>query len=1125
VRRYHDSLLYSASDLVTFLGCRHATFLDRRQLDAPVPLGDADPYLALLQQKGIEHERAYLERLRDEGREIVEIAGDGSLEDRVARTRAAMAAGVEVIYQGALRRGSWHGYADFLIRVPGESRLGPYCYEPVDTKLAHTEKPKHVLQLCVYAELLGVEQGARPVHLHIVLGVGPPITLLLADFHYYFALAQQRFEAFIDELPAASVGAPCNHCGLCRWQAQCESEWQAADHLSLVAGIARGQIAKLHAAGVYTMAALAAMTGAAKIPKLQTDTLLRLGTQARLQHAKRSDGRNRTELLPPMPGRGFYRLPPPDPGDLFFDMEGDPLVPGGLEYLFGFVHVERDVQAARDVQPDPGVQCFTAFWGHDRAREKQAFEDAVDFITARLAAYPDAHVYHYAAYEETALKRLAMVHGTRETAIDNWLRQGRLIDLYRVVREAIRVSEPSYSIKNLEVFYMPARTGEVKDAGSSVVVYERWRQLGDDGLLQEIADYNEVDCISTLKLRDWLLTLRSPDIPWYEGMDEAGEPEREADRKAGEQRMANTIERLLQGPAMERPFRELVGQLLEFHRREAKPQWWALFQRRDMTEEQLIDDAECIGGLRRDFSIAPFKDKRSMVYTFSFPPQDCKIRVGGKPLRAGTLETAGEIVALDEESNRLQLKVGPKTAPLEDALSLIPEPPLADKVLREAIYRYAETIIAQSDRYAAVSSVLQAQLPRIRGHVPGEPLLAPDEDAVRVAVDIISRLDHSHLLIQGPPGAGKTYVSAAAIVDLLSHGRRVGIASNSHKAINNLLDEIERQAMRSGVVFRGVKKCSTDDHRCAGTMIENVFDNAEVGPQYDLVAGTAWLFARPEFDQTLDHLFIDEAGQVSLGNLVAMGLCARNVVLVGDQMQLAQPIQGAHPGQSGRSALEFLLGDHATVPPERGIFLGVTRRMHPDVCEFISAAMYEGRLHSEPSTEVQRLNLGAGADAALKASGISFVSVSHQDCRQKSEEESERIEAMFNSLLLQRWTDSDGLARPMGVADILVVSPYNMQVNLLKSKLPAGARVGTVDRFQGQEAPVVIISMTTSSAEDMPRNMEFLYSRNRLNVAVSRARSLAVIVASPLLLEAPCTGVEQLRLVNTMCFAEAYAGA
>jgi uncharacterized protein len=199
--------------------------------------------------------------------------------------------------------------------------------------------------------------------------------------------------------------------------------------------------------------------------------------------------------------------------------------------------------------------------------------------------------------------------------------------------------------------------------------------------------------------------------------------------------------------------------------------------------------------------------------------------------------------------------------------------------------------------------------------------------------------------------------------------------------------------------------------------------------------------------------------------------------------------------------------------------------MHPDVCEFISAAMYEGRLHSEPSTEVQRLNLGAGADAALKASGISFVSVSHQDCRQKSEEESERIEAMFNSLLLQRWTDSDGLARPMGVADILVVSPYNMQVNLLKSKLPAGARVGTVDKFQGQEAPVVIISMTTSSAEDMPRNMEFLYSRNRLNVAVSRARSLAVIVASPLLLEAPCTGVEQLRLVNTMCFAEAYAGA
>src|SRR5437588_158029 len=306
-------------------------------------------------------------------------------------------------------------------------------------------------------------------------------------------------------------------------------------------------------------------------------------------------------------------------------------------------------------------------------------------------------------------------------------------------------------------------------------------------------------------------------------------------------------------------------------------------------------------------------------------------------------------------------------------------------------------------------------------------------------------------------------------------------------------------------------------------MVDNVRENDEVTAHYNLVAGTAWLFARPEQNQSLDYLFVDEAGQVSLGSLVAMGLAARNIVLVGDKMQLAQPIQGVHPGRSGLSALEFLLADHATVPPERGIFLDVTRRMHPDVCRFISEAVYEGRLHSDPSTAVRELVLGPGADAALKPAGVSFVPVSHQECRQKSAEEAHRVQVLFGSLLQQRWIEAAGYARPITVDDILVVSPYNMQVNLLQSMLPPGARVGTVDKFQGQEAAVVIVSMATSSAEDVPRGMEFLYSRNRLNVAVSRALSLAIMVASPTLLEAPCSRVEQMALVNTLCFARHYA--
>ncbi len=667
------------------------------------------------------------------------------------------------------------------------------------------------------------------------------------------------------------------------------------------------------------------------------------------------------------------------------------------------------------------------------------------------------------------------------------------------MREAIRVSEPAYSIKNLEVFYMPRREGEVKNAAASIIVYEQWRRLGEARLLQEISDYNEADCRSTRLLRDWLLQFRAPEIPWYDNAaGEEPDPEREARRLEAEQRAVDAQARLLQTPADEYLYRHLVGNLLEFHRREAKPEWWAMFNRQELSEEELINDAECIGGLRRDPTTAPEKIARSMLHTFIFPPQDFKLRVGDKPRRAATLEAAGEIMALDEDQCRIGLKIGAKAAAFEETFSIIPSGPIDSSGLRDAVYRYAESVIAGNGRYEAITSVLKREAPRVQGNHAGDAVVSATGDLVSAAATAISRLDRSHMLVQGPPGAGKTYLSAYSIVELLAQGRRVAVASNSHKAINNLLTEVQRQALQRGVTFRGVKKCSDDEHRCNAAMIADVFKNEEVSAtRYDLVAGTAWLFARPEFDQEFDYLFIDEAGQVSLANVVAMGVSARNLVLVGDQMQLAQPIKGDHPGGSGLSVLEYVLGDRATVPPDRGVFLAVTRRMHPDVCRFISEAVYEGRLHPEGSTATQRLVLAPGADPVLRPSGVRFVAVIHEDCSQKSEEEGIRVREIYQSLLRQSWIDRDGVQRPLDVADILVVSPYNMQVNHLKSILPAGARAGTVDKFQGQEAPVVLVSMATSSVDSMPRNMEFLYSRNRLNVAISRARSLAIVVANP----------------------------
>jgi uncharacterized protein len=1109
-------LLFSATDLVNFLGCRHATYLDLRDLTNPAEMPERDAATVLIFEKGLEHERRYLASLQARGFGVIEIPGEGfDIAERTARTRQAVMTGAEVIYQAALVVPPWIGYADFLERVDEASNLGPWSYEAVDTKLPRRPKPEHVIQLTSYSRLIGSEQGRTPARMHVQLGNNERISLRVSDFIHYHSAAQGRLATFARRPPEASTGEPCGHCPTCRWKSRCEADWEATDHLTLVANITRHQIRRLWEAGISTVRGLAALPEGSRVQGIQRDTLNRLQHQATLQIAKRDTGENHSDLLPAVPGKGFTRLPQPDPGDIFFDMEGYPFFDdrSNLEYLFGFVTV------------DGGQPCFVALWAHDRQAEKRVFEEAIDFITARLEKHPDAFVYHYANYEESALKRLAMIYGTRESEVDNLLRRRKLVDLYKVVREAIRISEPGYSLKNVEVFYAGDRAGDVTTALDSVVFYDRWLQSGEGSLLDQIAQYNEADCRSLLSCRDWLVSLRSTDIPWFSGgpVTEADvpalDPKKEAKRREAEERNAQLVRALVDGaPESDLAWRELAGQLVDFHRREAKPEWWAMFSRQDMTEEELIDDAECIGGLEPDPNRPPILKKRSIIYSFRFPPQDFKMSIGDDVLIADTLAPAGEIVHLEEDTFQISLKRGKKREPLPHRFSLIPKGPLGDKVLRDAIVRYVGAVLnGNEDQYAAITGILRRDYPRFQGST----VVGDEADDVARAIDAIERLDRSHILIQGPPGAGKTHVSAHSIVEMLSRGKRVGVSSHSHKAINNLLRAVEAAARDRGLSFRGIKKSSYDEQRFNGSMIEDTLDNdVATSSGHDLIAGTAWLFARKELDQQLDYLFVDEAGQVSLANTVAMGVSARNIVLVGDQMQLSQPIQGSHPGRSGLSALEHLLDGAATVPRQRGIFLSKTRRMHADLCRFISEAFYDGRLMPEEGNERQGLILNHDADPALAATGLRFICIEHEGCSQKSEPEADRVRELYQSLLGQLWTDREGVIHRIGVKDILVVSPYNMHVNLLRSCLPQGAQVGTVDKFQGQQAAVVLISMATSSGDDLPRQIEFLYSRNRLNVAISRARCLAVIVASPRLLETSCSTIEQMRLVNALCWAK-----
>lgn len=1120
-------VLYSASDLVNYLECEHLTSLDLVDLETPLPRTADSDEAKLIQAKGYSHEAEFFEQLKASHGRVIDIAATkGSNAQKAAATIQAMQDGYDIVFQATFLDDCLIGHTDFLRKVNVPSMLGSWSYEVLDTKLARSPKAKFIIQLAYYSAMLAKVQGVEPQLMHVILGDKSEATYRFADYARYLNMITQRFMERVEKEALETYPVPCVKCDQCKWSGLCEERRLKDDHLSQVANISRLQVKKLELAGIKTLEALAKMPEAIRIPKLNPDSLTKLHHQARLQFQARETGERHLELLPESDGqlRGFSRLPQPAEGDLFFDMEGDPLEEGGLEYLFGLYFIQE------------GKPEFKAFWAHSRAEEKLAFEAFMDFVTGWLRKYPNAYIYHYAAYEHTALKKLMSLHGTREAEVDNLLRTQKLVDLYKVVREGIRVSEPRYSIKNIEHFYLESRTGDVKNAGASIVYYENWKETGDPQLLKDIEDYNFDDVRSTYELRQWLLTLRPAHVQWFSPLasaSKAGIPE-VGELTEEERRLIPYREFLVDALPADRSswgekehLFELTFQLLDFHRRAAKPEWWSMFSRKELSEEELLDDGECLAGLIPDPANPPVKDGRSMKYSFFFPEQESKLKTGDGASITQTSDPVSSVV-VDEENRRVTFKRSGSKEPLTLPVALGPGMPVSTKALTEAVFRFANSLVKEERTYAAIEAILTQSLPAIKGLESGTSILPDTEDSLSEIIKAITSLDGSYIFVQGPPGAGKTYTGSHVIVSLLKQGYKVGVSSNSHKAINNLLHGVEKLAKHEGYSFRGAKKSTAaKPESCLdGEFIEDVFNNDEILDcldgfgAYQLVAGTAWLFADSDLDQKLDYIFVDEAGQVALANLVAMGTSARNIVLLGDQMQLGQPIQGVHPGRSGESSLEYLLNGKATIPAEQGIFLEKTWRMHPDVCRFISDAVYDGRLEAEPNNAIQTLLLNEQAHPSLKPTGIRYIPVEHDACSQRSDEEAELVLELVTNLLEQRYREKRGDEHPITLDDILIVAPYNMQVNLLKTKLPEGARVGTVDKFQGQEAEVVIVSMATSSGDYLPRYIEFLYSKNRLNVAISRAKCLAIFIANPALMAIRCSTPEEMALVNTLCWVK-----
>jgi uncharacterized protein len=977
---------------------------------------------------------------------------------------------------------------------------------------------------------------------YVVLGSGDEEAFRLHDYMAYYRRLKQRFLEFASHATrrdaAAEYPFECGHCSICPFDAACEQRRRDDDHLSLVAWMRRDQIAKLEAAGIGSVRELAALSDSHRPPGMNGETLAKLRRQAQLQVRARDEQRPIYELLEHAPPMGFALLPQPAPGDVFFDMEGDPLYePGrGLEYLLGCW------------MPDDECE-FRAFWGVDRDGERHAFEEFVDFVTERRKRYPAMHIYHYANYEKNALRKLAQLHCTRETEVDDLLRGEVLVDLFAVVRQALAISEERYGLKNLEVFYDLTRETDVKKGDESIVMFERWLFEHDAAILRDIERYNRDDCLSTYRLRTWLLERRAEAMATFSIVlphrEETSEPEQAPD--PGDLRRSDVERKLLDGilppqseteyramPAQRR-MRFLLGNLMEYHTREEKPAWWSYFDRCENVDRLTEFDRDAIGGLSLCEEIPSYPADNSTVYTYAFPEQLYKLGEGDSAVNPRTRKQAGTILKLSADELRLELKMRAGLETARSIFELIPRRPFVATEQRKALARAGAAFLDRTleREHPATYDLLGNRAPRFARPVQK---VQPDDLTAASVTAVVSQLDSSYLFVQGPPGSGKSTIGSKVICDLLAAGKRIALTSMSHKAIHNLLQKVEACVLERGGGFRGRYKHSKGN---AGSeyhsllpapFVESVDANEPFfGDDYQLAAGTGWLCAREELDGKFDYLFIDEAGQVSLADAIAMSLCAKNVVLLGDPSQLAQVSQGRHPLHADDSVLQHLLGDDQTVSPDRGIFLERSYRMQPQICEFVSDAMYDGRLKPAEAAAQHRI-----LTDSREYAGLYFIGLEHAGNSSSSSEEACEIVRQI-SLLLAQGTLADStpaeslITRRVEERDCIVVTPYNAQRRLIIRMLRdagidvdshSGVRVGTVDKFQGQEAAIVFYSMATSSGEDVPRNVEFLFERNRFNVAISRARAASVLICSPRLLDIRCRTPEQMALANLLCAFE-----
>ncbi len=1116
---------------------------------------------------GLRHEEVLIKKLKKQGFQIAELEGKQNESDYKA-TKKAMSEGYDFIWQASLTNEEMRGSADLLRKIPGSSPFGDWSYQPIECKLSSKTKTTFLVQACSYCDLLSPLLKKRPNQFELYLGGGKFKEFKTDKFWYWYQLLRKRYGDFQNSFNPNNIPIdnPGDHGS---WEAFIQERLEASRDLVTVAKMRQTQRLKLKESDIHTIDDLAELKEGTKVQGLRLEALNDLKEQAKLQvKPKGPDGKPNYILKKIIEGKGLTILPKQNQGDIWFDLEGvqDPVLGTQLEYLIGLCY-----QNESDTSP-----VYKAWWAHSPSEEKKAFEDWVEWVENRLKRYPNLKIYHYGSYEKSAIRRLAQQYSTKETIIDNWLRSSLLVDLLPVVTGSIVLGEDSYSIKKVEKLYMDHRDADVKTAGDSVVAYRKWSDSGEPknpGILpkgspqlQIIKDYNREDCKSTQLLHEWLLNLRKnkglPEQPLEPLLKEENigiiTPLEYLSHKLLDElpekcKTLNSLDlrddsiKINQKGSRGMTWRAqlLLAHLLPFHLREAKVLWWTYFDRKEIASynsDELLEDSEVIEGAvweksESRQSVRTGADFHSLKFN---PDQNLKLYSSQDGASRLTLEIAStglkiDAVEVDSDRGQVTLKYPwkKKEKRIDDGFldgipkepcTLIKVPSDIAKPLRDRLEIQADSWINGNKKLPnAIHQLLECQ--SVKGLIELNKNIRENPKALpKLLANFLEIEFETVIALQGPPGTGKSSVTAKFISELIKLNKKIAISSNSNQAINNLLLKVKNICKKEGLNNQIVKATSQKKDQQLTNSGIGLIPSSSLTLNETVIGGTTWVFSREELNNVFDVLVIDEAGQMSLANLLVMAGCAKSILLVGDQQQLSQPTKADHPGDSGKSCLEYLMQGANVVPEDKGIFLNTSWRMEPSITNIVSELFYDKRLMGNPSNENNSINWGKpclrGSGNPFPNQGIVFEAIEHSGCSVKSIEEIDFIQKLVESLLGGSYTYSQFNEKRTGEItpnDILVTAPYNVQVNRLEQRLEGKAKVGTVDRFQGQEAPIAIHSLTSSSGDNAPRGIDFLLEPNRLNVAISRAQCLSIIIGCPRLATGLINTVDEAEKVNRLC--------